>query len=104
MPRVAIDALRYKTSSLTFPHFKTNTKITVDKTGWYWAKVDKRLTQQIESLKRTPLPPGQNSRSLKREKKASFQQFWKNLHSLIEHKFQCVLYTFSNFLRIHLKL
>lgn len=79
MPRVAIDALRYKTSSLTFPHFKTNTKIIVDKTGWYWAKVDKKLTQQIESLKRTPLPPGQNSRSLKREKKASFQQFWKNL-------------------------
>lgn len=77
MPRVAIDAVRYKTSSLSFPHF--NTKITVDKTGWYWAKVDKRLTEQIETLKRTSLPPGQNSRSLKREKKTSFQQFWKNL-------------------------
>lgn len=59
MPRVAIVALRYKTSSLTSPHFKTNTKITVNKTGWYWAKVDKRLTEpnkEFEEYLLTPRP------------------------------------------------
>ena len=57
MPRVAIIFLRYKTRSLTFLFFKTNTKITVNKTGCCWTKVDKRLTEPNKKSEKNLLTP-----------------------------------------------